>query len=144
MQLRSRLGHALPWGVLSAVLLICSAVSLPAAAGAAPVPTTTVLASSVNPAVPGQAITFSATVAESPPGTVPTGSLAFGVGGVAASCSGGSNVEVLVGGSAQCTTTLHASNISAVVVATYLGQKYIKGYEDDIQPNTLLSLPDCP
>jgi hypothetical protein len=30
-----------------------------------------------------------------------------------------------------------------IVVATYLGQKYIKGYEDDIQPNTLLALPDC-
>lgn len=31
-----------------------------------------------------------------------------------------------------------------VVVATYMGMKYIKGSEDDIYPNTLLSLPECP
>ncbi|WP_158817054.1 DUF3892 domain-containing protein [Methylocapsa sp. S129] len=31
-----------------------------------------------------------------------------------------------------------------IVVATYLGYKYIKAAGDDIQPNTLLSLPECP
>jgi hypothetical protein len=31
-----------------------------------------------------------------------------------------------------------------VVVATYHGQKYIKTIGDDIHPDTLLSLPECP
>jgi hypothetical protein len=31
-----------------------------------------------------------------------------------------------------------------VVVATYQGKKYIKTIGDDIQPDTLLDLPECP
>jgi hypothetical protein len=31
-----------------------------------------------------------------------------------------------------------------IVVASYLGQKYIKAFEDEYQPNTLLALPECP
>jgi hypothetical protein len=31
-----------------------------------------------------------------------------------------------------------------IVVATYLGEKYIKACEDSDQPDTLLSLPECP
>jgi hypothetical protein len=30
-----------------------------------------------------------------------------------------------------------------IVVATYQGNKYIKAAGDDLQPNTLLSLPEC-
>jgi len=30
-----------------------------------------------------------------------------------------------------------------IIVATYLGIKYIKAFEDEIQPNTLLALPEC-
>jgi hypothetical protein len=31
-----------------------------------------------------------------------------------------------------------------IVVATHLGFKYIKGMSDGVDPDSLLSLPDCP
>ena len=46
-----------------------------------PAPTSTSVTSSVNPSVTGQAVTFTATVAASTPGSTPTGTVAFSDGG---------------------------------------------------------------
>ncbi len=94
------------------------------AASAQPAITQTVVASSVNPSVSGQSVTFTATVSEVPAGAIPTGSVTFTIPGAANPCQGGTGTESLSpAGVAQCTTTvLNASEDATVnVVANYLG-----------------------
>ncbi len=92
-------------------------------ASANPSVTQTVLASSPNPSVTGQSVTFTATVSEVPPGPVPTGSVTFTIPGAPNVCAGATDTEPLVAGVAQCTTTaLSASeDVSVVVTSNYLG-----------------------
>jgi hypothetical protein len=92
-----------------------------APASASPVPTAVTLVSSVNPAVTGQGVTFTATVAEVPAGTIPTGSVQFTFNPpIAGVCQGGSDVQPLTTGVAQCATTLAASS-NLMVTAQYQG-----------------------
>ncbi|MFZ0248505.1 MAG: Ig-like domain repeat protein [Acidimicrobiales bacterium] len=92
------------------------------AAGANPVPTSTILTSSVNPSVSGQQVTFAATVAEVPPGPTPSGSVRFTIAGFPNPCQGDTDTEPLSAGSAQCVTSaLLAQGGTVSVTATYLG-----------------------
>jgi large repetitive protein len=90
---------------------------------ASPAPTVTTLSSSASTPVTGQSVTFTATVAESPPGIgVPSGTVMFEFTDPTASCTGDSTSEPLVGGVAQCTTTNLAASQSPIgVTAAYGG-----------------------
>ena len=83
--------------------------------------TTTTLASSVNPSVTGQQVTFTATVATTAPGSgTPTGKIEFLQGGnPIAACGGASGVAVNGSGTATCAVTYNASGTYAIT-ATYL------------------------
>lgn len=105
------------------VLAAASFISAGSAA-ASPSPTTTTLTSSATTTpVSGQPVTFTATVAEVPPGSgVPTGSVSFQFSGLNVSCAGDVIVEPLVAGVAQCTTSgLLAAEAPEGVIASYLG-----------------------
>jgi hypothetical protein len=92
------------------------------AAAANPVPTSTILSSSVNPSVSGQQVTFAATVSEVSPGPTPSGSVRFTVAGFPNPCQGDTDTEPLSAGSAQCVTSaLLAQGGTVSVTATYLG-----------------------
>ena len=92
------------------------------AASASPVSTATTLVSGTNPSVTGQTVTFTAMVAEVPPGATPTGTVQFTFGGYGDICAGGVNLEPLIGGEAQCTTSSLESGIPSVrVTAIYEG-----------------------
>jgi hypothetical protein len=80
--------------------------------GALP-PTTTTIASSLNPSNPGDSVTFTATVT----GSSPTGSVDFLDSG---SSIGGCAAVLLGGGTAQCTTSTLASGTHSIV-AKYSG-----------------------
>ncbi|MEP7183150.1 MAG: S8 family serine peptidase [Betaproteobacteria bacterium] len=89
-----------------------------AAGGAAPAPTTTVLASSLNPSTVGGSVTFTATVN----GSAPTGSVAFTDNGATIS---GCGAVAFTGGStnsrtAQCATAALVAGTRSIV-ATYGG-----------------------
>lgn len=89
-------------------------------------PTTTVVTSSSNPTVTGQAVSFSAVVNATSPATgAPTGSVTFsivGAGAATASCDGG-DVQPLSGDVATCPVSggLLASGSPYSVTATYSG-----------------------
>jgi hypothetical protein len=99
----------------------CAATATSSAA--ASVPTVTTLASSSSSPVSGQPVTFTATVAESAPGSaVPSGTVTFEFNIPTVSCSGNASVEPLVDGVAQCTTTgLQAAESPVGVLAAYGG-----------------------
>ncbi|RNM17305.1 beta strand repeat-containing protein [Nocardioides pocheonensis] len=82
--------------------------------------TTTSLTSAPNPSVTGQNVTFTATVTAVNPGTgTPTGTVSFTSGGLAITCTGGS--QTLNGsGVATCQTTFSTSGTKSIV-ATYAG-----------------------
>ena len=84
--------------------------------------TTTAVASSVNPSVVGQPVTFTGTVAVVAPGTgTPTGNIEFLQGGTAiAACGGSAGVAVNGSGQATCAVTYNATGTYAIT-ATYLG-----------------------
>jgi hypothetical protein len=91
-------------------------------------PTSTSLASSVDPAVSGQVVSFTATVGSTGPDAgPPNGSVTFAFAvpsghGAAPTCKGGDKVT-LSGGTAECTLTagLPADQSPAVVSAKYSG-----------------------
>lgn len=113
------------WVVVVLVPVLAAVFSLvtTSSAGASPNPTTTTLSSSVGTPVSGQLVTFTATVAEQPPGaSVPTGAVAFQFSVPNLSCAGNVLVETLVGGIAQCTTTgMLAAQAPIGVIASYVG-----------------------
>jgi large repetitive protein len=91
--------------------------------------TTTGLTSNVNPAVSGQTVTFTATVAPVAPATgTPTGTATFAVTGStgAVTCNGG-NTVTLSGGTATCSITGLASQSTYTVRATYNGDSNYSG-----------------
>jgi hypothetical protein len=67
------------------------------------VPTTTTMASSLNPSYAGQSTTYTATVSPNFGVNTPTGTVTFEDGGVAISTCGSSGVVTLSGGVASCT-----------------------------------------
>jgi hypothetical protein len=82
--------------------------------------TTTVVTSSVNPSVTGQAVTFTAAVAPVAPALgSPSGSVTF----TGVTCDGGTNVIVISGGLAQCVLLggLASQGPAFVVNGTYSG-----------------------
>jgi hypothetical protein len=92
------------------------------AAAANPVPTSTLLSSSVNPSISGQQVTFAATVSEISPGPTPSGSVRFTLAGFPNPCQGDTDTVALSAGSAQCVTSaLLAQGGTVSVTATYLG-----------------------
>jgi hypothetical protein len=108
---------------LGLVLAAGFGVALAGPAAASPSPTTTTLTSSATtPLVSGQPVTFTATVAEVPPGSgVPSGTVTFAFAPTV-TCAGGVTIEPLVAGTAQCTTTgLLAAQSPEEVTASYLG-----------------------
>ena len=83
--------------------------------------TTTAVASSTNPSVVGQAVTYTATVAVTPPGAgTPTGNVEFFDGGTAIAACGGASGNPLSGTSATCVVTYGATG-SHTITAKYLG-----------------------
>jgi large repetitive protein len=105
--------------VLAAAFCVVTA----SASDASPAPTVTTLTSSAPAPVTGQSVTFTATVAEAPPGSGgPSGTVTFEFTDPAASCTGSVLLEPLVGGVAQCTTTnLVAAQSPVGVTAAYGG-----------------------
>jgi hypothetical protein len=89
-----------------------------------PATTSTALASSLNPSVTGQLVTFTATVNVTAPGAgLPTGTVAFLVGGVPiAGCA----VAAMPGGTATCATSFVTAGASAVT-AVYSGDSNFTG-----------------
>jgi len=86
--------------------------------------TTTTLASSANPIVVGQAVTFTASVASSAAGAVSiTGTVRFTDGGVTLA---GCDAVALSGGTATCTVTYSAKG-KRTAVATYSGASFFTG-----------------
>jgi hypothetical protein len=117
---RYRAGAALATLALVTVGVVAAGGTPPAAAS--PTPTATTLVSSQNPSVSGQLVTFSATVAEVPPGPTPSGSVTFSFPILGTVCQGGSDTVALVSGVAQCVTSLLVADESPVIVtAAYLG-----------------------
>jgi hypothetical protein len=91
--------------------------------------TTTGLTSNVNPAVSGQTVTFTATVAPVAPATgTPTGTVTFTVtgSGGSATCNAG-NTVTLSAGTATCSITGLASQSAYTVKATYNGDSNYSG-----------------
>ena len=83
--------------------------------------TTTAVASSTNPSVVGQAVTYTATVAVTPPGAgTPTGNVEFFDGGTAIAACGGASGNPLSGTSSTCVVTYGATG-SHTITAKYLG-----------------------
>ena len=87
--------------------------------------TTTSVASSSNPSVVGQAVTYTATVTVQPPGTgAPNGNVKFLDGGTPIASCGGASGVALNGASpdtATCTVTTYNSTGSHTITAQYLG-----------------------
>jgi hypothetical protein len=105
------------------VLAVGFCVATATSSAAAPAPTVTTLVSSSSTPVSGQPVTFTATVAESAPGSaVPSGTVTFEFNIPTVSCSGSVTVEPLVDGVAQCTTAgLPAAQSPVGVTAAYSG-----------------------
>jgi hypothetical protein len=84
-----------------------------------PASTTTTLASSTNPSVTGQSVTFTATVAVVAPGSgTPTGTVTFKDGSTTLSCTGNQTLDA--SGQATCTVPFSSAGAKSVV-ATYGG-----------------------
>jgi hypothetical protein len=83
--------------------------------------TTTVVASSVNPSVTGQQVTYTGTVSvTSPGGGTPTGNIEFFDGGTPIAGCGGTSGNPLSGSSATCQVTYNAVG-SHTITVKYLG-----------------------
>jgi PKD repeat protein len=101
-------------------------------------PTTTVISSSLNPSVPGAAVTFTATVA----GAAPTGSVAFTDGGGA--IPGCSAVALPAGASNSKTVTCGTSSLSVGahnIVASYGGDAGNTGSTSSTLVQTVSKVP---
>ena len=82
----------------------------------------TSLSSSSNPAVGGQPVAFTATVATVPPGGNPTGAVGFSFSAAHVVCSGGDDSIPLISGTATCQiTSLPVPNSPIIVTVTYGG-----------------------
>jgi hypothetical protein len=110
----------LPAGIHSVVAAYAGSASMLASTSAAlsqvvaEAATTTSLISSLNPATPGTAVTFTASVAGAYSSTTPTGSITFTIDGLAAATA-----SLTAGSAAYTTSTLPPGGHS--VVATYSG-----------------------
>src|SRR5712692_1014932 len=83
-------------------------------------PTTTTVASSINPSVFGQSVTLTATVSVNPPGAgTPTGTVTFKDGSATITCNGGS--QTVSSGQATCTTTSLSGGAHNTITAVYSG-----------------------
>lgn len=98
--------------------------------------TSTSLASSTNPAVTGQQITYTATVAVTGPGAgTPTGSVTFMNGTQTISCSGGAQI-LNASGIATCTTSLTTAG-AVSIGATYAGDGNFSGSTSNVVAQTV-------
>ena len=80
-------------------------------------PTSTVVASSANPSVTGQSVTFTATVSATSPGSgTPTGTIQFRDGGTTLGTCG---TQTMSAGSATCSASFNASAGSQTISAVY-------------------------
>jgi M6 family metalloprotease-like protein len=96
----------------------------------------TTLVSSVNPSIPGGAVSFNATVTGS--GATPSGAVTFN-DDVGALCAG----VALSGGQAQCTTSALASG-SHAISAVYSGDSVNSGSTSTILTQVVVAVPGAP
>ena len=95
------------------------------------VPVSVVASADHNPAVTGQAVTFTATVSAANNTTAPTGSVTFSIAG---SALPGCSAVALSGGSAQCPVPTGFSAGTYAVVASYSGDAEFAAADNSASP----------